>query len=199
MERKLLVLDLDETLIYAAPAQLDHRPDFEIPPYFIYKRPHLDEFLAFCARTFQVAVWTSATEDYARAVIVAAFPVDYPLAFVFSRARCTRRYDWQGDDMVWIKDLKKLKRKGQDLCNIIMIEDSPVNLSRQYGNLVAVTPFIGNAEDRELCMLIDYLGFLQTVVDVRRSEKRNWRQHDRPRMTNGPPQVPEPRTPNEMK
>jgi RNA polymerase II subunit A small phosphatase-like protein len=175
MEKKLLVLDLDETLLYASPAPLERRPDAEIPPYFVYKRPHLDEFLAFCAREFAVAVWTSASADYAQAVIAALFPAGYPLAFVFSRERCTWHVDQQSGEESWIKDLKKLKRRGYELGRVVFVEDSPANLSRQYGNVVPVTPFVGDAGDSELPRLAGYLGSLRDVADVRRCEKRNWR------------------------
>lgn len=50
-ERILLILDLDETLIYASEAALDREPDFTV-----YRRPWLDEFLARCERNFDLAV-----------------------------------------------------------------------------------------------------------------------------------------------
>src|SRR4030042_3197821 len=93
MKDKLLILDIDETLIYASEMHLDFEPDFMIMPYYVYKRPHVDEFLIFCQEEFQVAIWTSGTEDYALAIINLLFPENYPLAFMFSRARCTCRYD----------------------------------------------------------------------------------------------------------
>jgi RNA polymerase II subunit A small phosphatase-like protein len=37
--RRLLVLDLDETLIYANECPLDRPADFEVAPYFVYLRP----------------------------------------------------------------------------------------------------------------------------------------------------------------
>jgi TFIIF-interacting CTD phosphatase-like protein len=175
MDRKLLVLDLDETLVHAAPAPLARRPDGEVPPYFVYKRPGLDEFLAFCAREFVVAVWTSASADYAQGVIRAVFPPGYPLEFVLTRERCTWRVDPLSGEEAWIKDLKKLKRRGYGLGRIIVVEDSPANLARQYGNVVPVTPFLGDAGDSELPLLAGFLGSLRDVDDVRRREKRDWR------------------------
>ncbi len=42
---KLLILDLDETLIHATENELNFSADFRFDRYFIYKRPYLDQFL----------------------------------------------------------------------------------------------------------------------------------------------------------
>jgi len=47
--RTLLILDLDETLIYATETALDRPADFSVYGYHVYRRPHLDAFLATCA------------------------------------------------------------------------------------------------------------------------------------------------------
>ena len=69
MYKKLLILDIDETLIHASEKMLDRQCDFEVHPYYIYKRPYLNEFLGFCFRNFEVAIWTSSSQDYAHDVI----------------------------------------------------------------------------------------------------------------------------------
>lgn len=174
MPKKLLILDIDETLIYATETPLPQKPDARIASFFIYRRPHLTKFLEFCAREFSVAVWTSATADYAQAVIDALFPKDFRLEFVFDRDRCTRRHDPRTGAFFLIKDLKKVKRRGLSLGDIIMVEDTPANLARQYGNVIAVSRFRGDPDDRELMGLIDYLEILKEVSDVRTVEKRGW-------------------------
>jgi TFIIF-interacting CTD phosphatase-like protein len=65
VQNKLLILDLDETLLYAT-AQPPARPaDFAVGDYYVYKRPHVDAFLTQCFDWFDVAVWTSASPSYA--------------------------------------------------------------------------------------------------------------------------------------
>ncbi|MDQ4120460.1 MAG: hypothetical protein M3209_03335 [Acidobacteriota bacterium] len=39
--KKLLVLDLDETLIYATEEELERKADFRAGQYLVYKRPFL--------------------------------------------------------------------------------------------------------------------------------------------------------------
>jgi RNA polymerase II subunit A small phosphatase-like protein len=52
----LLILDLDETLIYATEVPLDRPADFVVYDYHVYCRPGLAEFLQACARHFELAV-----------------------------------------------------------------------------------------------------------------------------------------------
>jgi TFIIF-interacting CTD phosphatase-like protein len=56
---KLLILDLDETLIHAAEKPLLQQANFSVYDYHVYKRPYLDTFLTTCLDCFDVAVWTS--------------------------------------------------------------------------------------------------------------------------------------------
>lgn len=53
---KLLILDLDETLVYATDKKIDHEPDFKVLDYYIYKRPGLDDFLNTCLEWFEVGI-----------------------------------------------------------------------------------------------------------------------------------------------
>ena len=76
--RKLVVLDLDETLIFGTRNMLDRPPDFVVSPYQIYKRPHLDIFLDYCFSEFLVGVWTSSSPQYATLVTEGIFKSEDP-------------------------------------------------------------------------------------------------------------------------
>lgn len=71
---KLLVLDLDETLIYATMFALDRDFEFQVGLACAYKRPGVDRFLATCLEWFRVGIWTSATQPYADDVVSHLFP-----------------------------------------------------------------------------------------------------------------------------
>src|SRR5688572_23634095 len=93
-ERILLILDLDETLIYATTDALERPAEFRCGPYQVYLRPHLETFLRAMSQHFQLAVWTSGTDDYAAAIAARILPADLPgFRFVWGRSRC--RYRWQ--------------------------------------------------------------------------------------------------------
>ena len=49
VNRPLLRLDLDETLIHGSVHALPVGHDFMCGEYFVYKRPYVDEFIRECA------------------------------------------------------------------------------------------------------------------------------------------------------
>ena len=63
--QKLLILDLDETLIHATEKPLENKADFRTKLYHVYKRPYVEMFLEFCQEHFLVGVWTTAGTDFA--------------------------------------------------------------------------------------------------------------------------------------
>ncbi|MEM7155405.1 MAG: HAD family hydrolase [Myxococcota bacterium] len=172
---KLLVLDLDETLIHATTRELAATPDFEVGPFVVYRRPGVEQFLEYCLGAFAaVGVWTSSTMSYAAEVI--EHLVDPKrLHFLWARERCTIRVDPETREYEYLKDLKKLRRRGFDKRKIIAVDDTPAKFQRSYGNLVRIRAFEGEPEDRELQVLTRYLQRLGSVPDVRAVEKRFWR------------------------
>jgi len=174
--KNLLVLDLDETLVFGTRKRLGREADFLAgDTYYIYKRPHLDEFLKYCWVEFQVAVWTSSSPTYAETVVENIFIGSERPLFLWARDRCTRRFDPETGDFYWVKNLKKLKRKGYRLSSILMIDDSPEKLEKNYGNHVRVSPYLGANEDDELLLLIRYLEMIGDCVNFRSLEKRDWK------------------------
>lgn len=171
----LLILDLDETLIHARNDFLKHEPHFHVGSYGVYKRPYLDEFLSFCRENFEVAIWTSSSEDYASEVVENIFGNEYALSFVWARNRCTIEYVPEQQTHIWSKNIKKVKEKGYALERVIAVDDTPEKYKRSYGNLVAVQPFEGDVDDCELKLLAPYLRSLRSSQNVRRVEKRFWR------------------------
>lgn len=173
-DRKLLVLDLDETLIHATESRLDRDGDFQLFDYHVYRRPHLEDFLTFAFATFDVGVWTSSGDKYARAVVAEVFKVGQP-AFLFSSLKCTQRRDFNTGSYVPVKRLSKLKSWGYRLDQVIAVDDTADKHRDNYGNLVHVAEYWGNQGDEELLLLRDYLATLADVPNVRNVEKRGWR------------------------
>ena len=142
----LLILDLDETLIYGTEEPLQREADFVVGPYAVYRRPYLAGFLTCCSRCFRLAVWSTATDEYVRPVVERIMPVGIELAFVWSRGRCVRRYDHEQFEDYHVKDLKKVKRLGYRLERVLIADDTPRKVHRHYGNAVYVPPFLGDSE-----------------------------------------------------
>lgn len=174
-DRLLLVLDLDETLVFAD-AHLT-QPDFTIGPWGVRKRPHLADFLARARDAFRLAVWTSAGADYAAGVVHHLFGAPHGLELLWSSDRCTPRFDYETGALQSLKTFRKLKRRGFDLRRVLVVDDTPEKHQRNWGNLVRVTPFLGDPADAELPKLANYLHTLRDVADVRAIDKRGWRRN----------------------
>lgn len=182
--RTLLVLDLDETLIHASERPLSREADLTLFGYHVYLRPNLAHFLAECARRFDLAIWSSASDDYVEAVVDHLFPRRDALKFVWGRSRATLRrhilpdeafFYVPADHRNYLKPLKKVVRRGWRLERILIVDDTPEKCVRNYGNAIYVRPYEGEAEDTELTLLAAYLGTLADCPNVRKVEKRSWR------------------------
>jgi TFIIF-interacting CTD phosphatase-like protein len=179
VNKKLVIFDLDETLVFATVHRLEREPDFEVGPYAVYKRPFVDALIAFCAAHFKIAVWTSSSEDYAAGVVRQLFAHDEQLEFVFARKKCVQRFDPEMQDYFYIKDLRKVRPRGFDLADIMILDDTPQKLIRNYGNLVRVTEWLGDPGDRELDAIQALLLELKAVPNIRKVEKRGWQKKGR--------------------
>ena len=102
-ERKLLILDLDETLIYATEEKLKYEPDFIVGQYFVYKRPFLNEFLSFCFDNFEVSLWTTATKNYAEEILQKILNKNQNLKFLWTLERCTIAFDEEEREHYFVK------------------------------------------------------------------------------------------------
>ena len=174
MKSKLLILDIDETLLHATEEPLELEHHFETKLYYVYQRPFLNEFLQFCIKHFKVAVWTTGGEEFAYTMVDNIFPDNYPLEFIWSKDRCTHVFDPELYQNGYLKNLKKVKKKGYRLEEVLMIDDTPSKLKKNYGNLVTIAEFTANQDDKELLRLMKYLEVLNQVENILKVEKRGW-------------------------
>lgn len=170
-----LILDVDETLVHASDKQLPLQLDFEVGPYWVYQRPFLKDFISLVATRFSIAVWSSSSEGYLASVLEQIIPAEVSVDFCWGRSRCVQRYDLECQYQYRVKDLKKVERRGFDLSRVLMVDDTPKKLERNYGNAIYVKPFEGDPKDDELHRLGQYLSSLKDCEDVRSVEKRGWR------------------------
>lgn len=172
---KLLVLDLDETLIHSTLSRLSYGEDFSFDRYFVYKRPMLEMFLANIAKHYKVGIWSSAGDEYVQAISYQIKPLEINYEFVWGRSRCTLKRDTETDSFEYEKKLSKLKKKGFSLENILIVDDTHQKAKSNYGNAIYIKEFTGDPTDLELKYLLGYLLFLKEKTNFRTVEKRNWR------------------------
>jgi TFIIF-interacting CTD phosphatase-like protein len=174
-KRPLLVLDLDETLIFGSEVELQRPADFRIGPFHLYRRPHLASFLKAVSACYDLAVWSSASADYVSGIARELAKVGIDWCFVWSRVRCVERLDPETCEVQFLKDLKKVKRLGYGLDRVLIVDDTRHKVARNYGNAIYTEPFEGAEDDIELLLLREYVLSLRGEPDFRRIEKRGWR------------------------
>jgi len=172
---KLLIFDLDETLIHATENALDVSADFHFDKYFVHKRPHLDKFLIDISKHFAIGIWSSADDIYVTEIVKNIKPDNVDFEIIWGRSRCSLKRNYDLDSYFFEKRLDKLKKKGFKLEQIIIVDDTPEKSRNNYGNAIYINEFSGDATDEELKHLHDYLLTLKNVDNVRIIEKRGWR------------------------
>ena len=172
---KLLILDLDETLIHATEKELDFSADFKFDKYWVHKRPNLDKFLVDISKHFAIGIWSSADDIYVTEIVKNIKPDNVEFEIIWGRSRCSLKRDYTFDNYFFEKRLDKLKKKGFNLEQIIIVDDTPEKSRNNYGNAIYIKEFSGDTTDEELKHLHDYLLTLKKVDNVRTIEKRGWR------------------------
>lgn len=74
---KLLILDIDETLVHARKFPLERKANSKTSLYYVYKRPYVDKFLQFCRTHFEVAIWTTGGYQYGQQVFELGLAIRY--------------------------------------------------------------------------------------------------------------------------
>lgn len=180
LTRPLLILDLDETLIYGSEMRLHRDADFAVGPFHVYKRPGADEFLATVNRYYDLAIWSSASGDYVLDIARALRSNVREWIFVWSRSRCVQRMHPETFETIPIKDLRKAARSGYPLERILIVDDTREKVSRNYGNAIYIAEFVGSDDDQELSQLARFLICLHAEPNFRKIEKRGWRSRSLP-------------------
>jgi len=180
LKNKLAILDLDETLIFGTQKKLDRSEDFKVSEYYVYKRPHLNEFILEIYKHYEIAFWSSAGDEYVQQVTSKIKPKNIEFEFVWSRDKAVyqRNFEEHGDvesHYHYVKPLKKVKKLGYNLSDFLIIDDSPHKCKLNFGNAIYPKAYEGALIDDELCVLSKYLQLIKEKKDFRRIEKRNWK------------------------
>lgn len=170
--KKLLFLDLDETLIHS-----DFNKEFneegkilkftaedtkEEISVKVFLRPCAYNFLKILSDKFDLAVFTSASKDYADAVIDLFDPEKNIFKFRLYRNNCINI-----ENFIFIKDLRILE-EFYDLKDVIILDNSIYSFSNQLSNGILINSFFKDPEDAYLVQAANYLWYLsEETGDIR--------------------------------
>lgn len=165
-DKKCVVIDLDETLVHSSFNPVPNA-DFVIPveidgvvhQVYVLKRPFVDQFLSRMGELFECVLFTASLAKYAD-----------PVADLLDRTGCFR-YRLFREACVYHKGnyVKDLSRIGREVCNTVIIDNSPASYIFHPDNAVPVGSWFDDPNDTELLELIPFFEGLTQVencVDV---------------------------------
>jgi len=174
---KVLVLDMDETLIHAEILTESSKPikdsDFTITlknkgtdgddeTYIVYVkiRPYYDDWLINLSQYYEIVVFTAAEQDYADAIL------DILDTENLINRRLYRQHCINIEDKYYVKDLRIIEDR--DLKDVILVDNSIISMAFNINNGIPVAPFYRwTKNDEELLFLHSYLDELYHVDDAR--------------------------------
>jgi hypothetical protein len=149
-----IIFDLDQTLISAeASEDLDFkkykdksklfRSDDMDGYYEVYSRPHLQDFLDYSFKNFNVSIWTAASKDYALFIINNIILNKQPerkLDFIFFSYHCdiSKKKLKYSKELCTLWDIHKLP--GYSSKNTIIIDDYKADVHKCQPNLCVIAP-----------------------------------------------------------
>ncbi|ORX58537.1 hypothetical protein BCR36DRAFT_276372 [Piromyces finnis] len=164
-EKKVLVLDLDETLIHSTSRgsrkhdyMIEVLLDKHICLYYVYKRPYVDSFLKKVSEWYKVVVFTASLKEYADPVIDYLDPEKKIFSKRYFRESCQFR------NGIYMKDLQIIEK---DLSKICLVDNSSFSYEINKENGIPIETWINDPKDRELLNLLPFLDSLRFVEDVR--------------------------------
>ena len=176
MSRKLLVLDIDGTMVNCDDRPpSDQRPwydtTFDLPKrggserFYVQIRPGLPDFLIEAAKDYDLAVWTASSYEYAEAMLKAITPEGITYKKVFGGDRCIRKYNSWDYTTTTIKPLRKIW-KGYGRTKTLIVDDTRATYCQNHGNAIAIRTYTG-AKDDELQKILTILKQRKDALDVR--------------------------------
>ncbi|XP_043932645.1 CTD nuclear envelope phosphatase 1 [Protopterus annectens] len=182
VKRKILVLDLDETLIHShhdgvlrPTVRPGTPPDFILKTlmdrqhhrYVVHKQAGVD-FFETVSQWYELVVFTASMEIYGSAVADKLDNNRGVLKRRFYRQHCTL------DLGSYIKDLSVVH---SDLSSIVILDNSPGAYRSHPDNAIPIKSWFSDPSDTSLLNLLPMLDALRFTADVRSVLSRNLHQH----------------------
>merc|ERR1712088_1022802 len=183
VRRKVLVLDLDETLIHShhdgvlrQTVKPGTPPDFILKVtidrhpvrFFVHKRPHVDFFLEMVSKWYELVVFTASMEIYGTAVADRLDNNTGILRRRYYRQHCTLDFGSYTKDLSAIND---------DLSSVFILDNSPGAYRAYPDNAIPIKSWFNDPSDTALLNLLPVLDALRFVTDVRSVLSRNREAH----------------------
>ena len=164
IDKKTLILDLDETLVHSSPSPFDKNDmvlevEFDGILYNIYVliRPGAENFIKKMSKFFEVVIFTASISKYA-SPLLDKLDKENKIKYRLYREHCTFL------NGIYIKELKRLNR---DLKDLIIVDNSPLAFAFDSENGLPIKSWYDDKNDNEFEYISILLEFLAKVDDVR--------------------------------
>ena len=157
-KQRVIVLDLDETVVHAeafnfgtvysktiSVTNLNGQNEL----YGLHIRPHTTNFLESLALQFRIVVFTASIADYAQKVVQAIDPEGKYISGVLSRDDCDL---FSG---LYIKNLSRIGHASPD--NVLIVDNHVHSYSFHIDQGIPIKPFYSDMNDNELLRLKELL------------------------------------------
>lgn len=172
MNKKTLLLDLDETLVHSSFKPLPINSDihfniiYQNKPHMInvLVRPFVYEFLLKMSKFYEIVIFTASVPQYAN-----------PLLNILDKNKCiTHRLFRQHCISLYGLFIKDLRRIGRDLKDTILLDNNPISYLVNQDNGLPIKTWHSNKNDQELIKIIPLLEYLAKIEvnDVREILKK---------------------------
>ncbi|CAD8198623.1 unnamed protein product [Paramecium octaurelia] len=163
-QRKLIVLDLDETLVHSQ-FQFINGYDFSIDiivqgqlfKVYVTIRPGVYEFIEQLYEFYDIVFWTASLQEYADPVMDFIDPNNRAIGRMY-RDSCTP---------LQIGLTKNLNKLGRDMKDIIIVDNSVVSFHLNPENGFQIKDFFFDKQDQELELNLPFFIWLSQLPDVR--------------------------------
>ena len=188
--KKILVIDLDETLIHTSFQKIEN-PDLQIQlnnsiksnslnnnqiptpkilDAYIRIRPGVDEFLNQMSKYYDIYVYSASSKNYLNSIIK-NIDKNNIIKQCYCRNDCImyvedseEDFDKPNNKYNYVKDLKKITK---ELKSIVFIDNNTISFKLQEKNGIPIKSWFDDYEDLELYKLIPILKNLSGFYDVR--------------------------------
>jgi len=181
---RLIVFDLDETLIHVQRegldvAECDWVPDHnidvvdedgekDVAKFSI--RPHYKRCLEFVNKYFEVAVFTAGHKWFANPIVDALDPKGIYIQHRYFRRSCVELE--RGEDRFFTKNLRMFR--GVDINKVLIVDNNVYSFAPNFENGIPIIDFFGSKRDAELLKVIDYLDKLKDKQNLRAANEKNF-------------------------
>ena len=180
--KKLLVLDLDETLIhsdvdfllnqnkvkYDQILHFDSDEETNVPLPIIL-RPGLHEFLSYARENFILVVYTAGYKEYADAILDFIEKDQQYFSLRLYRHHCIFI-----NPGLYVKNLRVFEKQFS-MEDVIIVDNSIYSFAAQLNNGILVNSFYDNKEDEDLFNLTNYLEIIKQEKNITEFNESNFR------------------------